>query len=78
MKVKLLPHQRIGVSWMIDQERQSPHRGGILADDMGLGKTIQMISLMVSDYGARPNLVIACVNILLAILPDLTLPSVPQ
>ena len=46
MEVKLLPHQLIGVSWMIDQERETPHKGGILADDMGLGKTVQMIATM--------------------------------
>nr|VWO96010.1 Alcohol dehydrogenase [Ganoderma boninense] len=47
MEVRLLPHQVIGVSWMVDQERNSPHKGGILADDMGLGKTVQMIATMV-------------------------------
>ena len=47
MEVRLLPHQVIGVGWMVDQERNSPHKGGILADDMGLGKTVQMIATMV-------------------------------
>ncbi|KAI0702754.1 SNF2 family N-terminal domain-containing protein [Earliella scabrosa] len=47
MEVRLLPHQLIGVSWMITQERDTPHKGGILADDMGLGKTVQMIATMV-------------------------------
>ncbi|TBU55696.1 SNF2 family N-terminal domain-containing protein [Dichomitus squalens] len=47
MEVRLLPHQLIGVSWMVDQELHSPHKGGILADDMGLGKTVQMIATMV-------------------------------
>ncbi|KAI0669018.1 SNF2 family N-terminal domain-containing protein [Trametes maxima] len=47
MEIRLLPHQLIGVSWMIAQERQSAHKGGILADDMGLGKTVQMIATMV-------------------------------
>ncbi|KAH9886946.1 SNF2 family N-terminal domain-containing protein [Cubamyces lactineus] len=46
MEVRLLPHQLIGVSWMVEQERVSPHKGGILADDMGLGKTVQMIATM--------------------------------
>lgn len=32
---------------MTKQERESPHKGGILADDMGLGKTVQMIATMV-------------------------------
>ncbi|KAM5537320.1 hypothetical protein V8D89_009050 [Ganoderma adspersum] len=47
MEVRLLPHQVIGVSWMVDQECSSRHKGGILADDMGLGKTVQMIATMV-------------------------------
>ncbi|KAI6030080.1 SNF2 family N-terminal domain-containing protein [Pisolithus marmoratus] len=46
LEVRLLPHQVIGVSWMVDQERASPHKGGILADEMGLGKTVQMIATM--------------------------------
>ncbi|KAH7912078.1 SNF2 family N-terminal domain-containing protein [Hygrophoropsis aurantiaca] len=46
LEVRLLPHQLIGVSWMVDQELKSPHKGGILADDMGLGKTVQMIATM--------------------------------
>ncbi|KAJ3854506.1 SNF2 family DNA-dependent ATPase [Lentinula lateritia] len=45
MNVRLLPHQVIGVAWMLDQER-SKYKGGILADDMGLGKTVQMIATM--------------------------------
>ncbi|KAJ4480950.1 SNF2 family DNA-dependent ATPase [Lentinula aciculospora] len=45
MNVRLLPHQIIGVSWMLNRER-SKDKGGILADDMGLGKTVQMIATM--------------------------------
>ncbi|KAG6330201.1 hypothetical protein ID866_8887, partial [Astraeus odoratus] len=49
LEVRLLPHQLIGVSWMVDQERVSPHKGGILADEMGLGKSMhhcRMIATM--------------------------------
>ncbi|KAF2020896.1 hypothetical protein BU24DRAFT_416559 [Aaosphaeria arxii CBS 175.79] len=55
MKVKLLPHQVDGVSWMIEKEtgmhnkRAKLPKGGILADDMGLGKTIQSIALILSN-----------------------------
>lgn len=35
MSVRLLPHQIIGVSWMVDQEKDSDKNGGILADAMG-------------------------------------------
>ncbi len=32
-----MPHQAIGVSWMIEKENSSS-KGGCLADEMGLGK----------------------------------------
>ncbi|KZP27972.1 hypothetical protein FIBSPDRAFT_917816 [Athelia psychrophila] len=56
LEVRLMAHQVIGVSWMLDQERVSQYKGGILADDMGLGKTVQMIATMVvnlPDMDAR-------------------------
>ncbi|KAF7373229.1 SNF2 family DNA-dependent ATPase [Mycena sanguinolenta] len=34
LEVRLLPHQAIGVAWMLKRE-QSSEKGGILADDMG-------------------------------------------
>ena len=45
-----LPHQEVGVRWMIEREDASaPYCcGGILADDMGLGKTWQCIGLLKS------------------------------
>lgn len=55
LKVKLLPHQVDGVSWMIEKEtgavnkRGKLPKGGILADDMGLGKTIQSLALILSN-----------------------------
>ncbi|KAH9853400.1 SNF2 family N-terminal domain-containing protein [Lenzites betulinus] len=58
LKVKLLPFQLESLYWMKQQEK-GIWCGGMLADEMGMGKTIQMISLMVSDNGAKPNLVIA-------------------
>lgn len=47
----LLPYQKEGLGWMVNQELNDTH-GGILADEMGMGKTIQAISLMLSN---RPN-----------------------
>ncbi|KAF1831526.1 hypothetical protein BDW02DRAFT_632745 [Decorospora gaudefroyi] len=55
LKVKLLPHQVEGVSWMIEKEtgnhnkRAKLPKGGILADDMGLGKTVQSLALILSN-----------------------------
>jgi SNF2 family DNA or RNA helicase len=46
MEVRLIPHQIIGVSWMLMQEKETTYKGGILADEMGLGKTVQMIATM--------------------------------
>ncbi|KAF8577549.1 hypothetical protein K439DRAFT_547840 [Ramaria rubella] len=43
LEVQLMPHQLIGVSWMLKQEEKDI-KGGILADDMGLGKTVQCIA----------------------------------
>lgn len=50
----LLPYQKEGLSWMMNQET-SLVRGGILADEMGMGKTIQMISLMLSHTQNKDN-----------------------
>ena len=36
MEVALMPHQVIGVDWMLKQEKCATRRGGILADEMGL------------------------------------------
>ncbi|OCH85032.1 hypothetical protein OBBRIDRAFT_740586 [Obba rivulosa] len=58
LKVTLLPFQQESLHWMKKQE-EGAWKGGILADEMGMGKTIQMISLLISDAGARPNLVVA-------------------
>ncbi|KIM66386.1 hypothetical protein SCLCIDRAFT_1151111, partial [Scleroderma citrinum Foug A] len=58
LEVRLLPHQLISVSWMVDQEKISPHKGGILAYVVlvvlkcfliPLGKTVQMIATMAAN-----------------------------
>ena len=50
MPFQLLPHQKIGVDFMIKREPYDGTKtkvfGSILADEMGLGKTIQTIGLI--------------------------------
>lgn len=62
MQVKLMPHQIIGVQWMVQMER-GKHHGGILADSMGLGKTIQATATMVAnpsqDMSCKTTLIVA-------------------
>ncbi|KAH9921492.1 SNF2 family N-terminal domain-containing protein [Epithele typhae] len=60
LKVQLLPFQLESLSWFKEQEA-GPWSGGMLAVRTGpsMGKTIQMIALLLSDFGSRPNLVVA-------------------
>ncbi|KAJ9123338.1 hypothetical protein QFC22_001537 [Naganishia vaughanmartiniae] len=54
MRVPLMPHQIIGVQWMVEKEKSKNH-GGILADAMGLGKTIQTIATMIANPSTDPT-----------------------
>ena len=47
MSATLMPHQRLGLEFLLNQEK-GKHRGSILADDMGLGKTIQATALILA------------------------------
>merc|ERR1712129_508275 len=49
LSASLLPFQKVGVSWMYEQEVVSPIKGGILADEMGMGKTLQSITLILDN-----------------------------
>ncbi|KAK9368205.1 SNF2 family N-terminal domain-containing protein [Lipomyces kononenkoae] len=57
LTIKLLPFQREGLHWLVEQEK-SRYKGGILADEMGMGKTIQTIALLLSEPRGKPNLVV--------------------
>ncbi|CAL1709072.1 unnamed protein product [Somion occarium] len=67
MEVALMPHQAIGVAWMLDKEN-STMKGGALADEMGLGKTVQMIAVIATNRSNDPlrkaTLIIAPVALL--------------
>ncbi|KAJ9107372.1 hypothetical protein QFC21_000822 [Naganishia friedmannii] len=54
MSLPLMPHQIIGVQWMIEKEKSKNH-GGILADAMGLGKTVQTIATMIANPSTDPT-----------------------
>ncbi|CAE6334692.1 unnamed protein product [Rhizoctonia solani] len=54
MQVPLMPHQLLGVAWMVKQE-DGKVAGGILADDMGLGKTMQTIALIAKNRPEKKN-----------------------
>lgn len=36
LSIALMPHQVIGVAWMLDKERAAAFRGGILSDEVRL------------------------------------------
>lgn len=63
MSCNLMPHQRLGLEWLLEHEL-GEDKGGILADDMGLGKTIQALALMLenppkSDAKYKTTLIVA-------------------
>lgn len=41
MTCSLMPHQILGVAFMLLKERDKRYRGGLLCDAMGLGKVSQ-------------------------------------
>ncbi|PPQ82538.1 hypothetical protein CVT25_007147 [Psilocybe cyanescens] len=62
MEISLMPHQIMGVAWMIEKERGSL-KGGCLADEMGLGKVCVVMATLVHNRSTNPkcktNLIIA-------------------
>ncbi|KAJ7770573.1 SNF2 superfamily protein [Mycena metata] len=63
LDIPLMPHQLIGVAWMVENEKKKSLKCGCLADEMGLGKTVQMIACMCKnpsvDAACKTTLIIA-------------------
>ncbi|XXG99387.1 G protein-coupled receptor gpr1 [Hypoxylon texense] len=63
MSCKLLPHQRVSLTWMTQQELDQHKKGGLLADTMGLGKTIQALALILdrpsTNHSRKTTLIVA-------------------
>ncbi|KAJ7039861.1 SNF2 superfamily protein [Mycena alexandri] len=54
LDIPLMPHQLIGVAWMVENEKKKSLKCGCLADEMGLGKTVQMIACMCKNPSEDP------------------------
>ena len=62
----LLPHQLVGLEWMLEKELCENKRvGGLLCDEMGLGKTLTLISLCINN--PLPRTLLLCP---LAVVPQ--------
>lgn len=66
LNVSLLDHQRRGLFWLLNREKEE--QGSILADDMGLGKTVQTIALIMAnpseDKNCKTTLIVGPVSLL--------------
>ncbi|KAI0161836.1 SNF2 family N-terminal domain-containing protein [Hypoxylon sp. FL1284] len=68
MNCQLMPHQRICLTWMRQQEEDENKNGGLLADTMGLGKTIEALALILDrpsrNSSCKTTLVVAPLSLL--------------
>ncbi|AAA66672.1 global transactivator-like protein [Autographa californica nucleopolyhedrovirus] len=56
----LLAHQKKGIQWMINREKNGRPNGGVLADDMGLGKTLSVLMLIAKNNSLQLKTLIVC------------------
>ncbi|KAI0109821.1 SNF2 family N-terminal domain-containing protein [Daldinia grandis] len=68
MSCTLMEHQKVCLTWLIQQEEDVHKKGGILADTMGLGKTVQALALILArpsnDPARKTTLIIAPLSLL--------------
>ncbi|KAI0852732.1 SNF2 family N-terminal domain-containing protein [Daldinia vernicosa] len=68
MSCTLMEHQKVCLTWLIQQEEDVHKKGGILADTMGLGKTVQALALILArpskDRAHKTTLIIAPLSLL--------------
>ncbi|KAI1386073.1 uncharacterized protein F4822DRAFT_304802 [Hypoxylon trugodes] len=68
MSCMLMEHQRVALTWLMQQEEDDHKKGGILADTMGLGKTIEALALILArpsrDRTQKTTLIIAPLSLL--------------
>ncbi|AGA16196.1 gta protein [Thysanoplusia orichalcea nucleopolyhedrovirus] len=58
--LNLLSHQKKGIQWMINREKNGKPNGGVLADDMGLGKTLSVLMLIAKNNVLESKTLIVC------------------
>ena len=51
IKLRLYPHQRASLAFMLKSEADLDRRGGILADEPGTGKTVTTLALLAKTAG---------------------------
>ncbi|KAI9636028.1 SNF2 family N-terminal domain-containing protein, partial [Dioszegia hungarica] len=66
--VTLMPHQILGVAFMLDKEKDRRYQGGLLCDAMGLGKTVQTIAIIVKNKSVDPRVKTTLIVAPLAVL----------
>ncbi|KAI1645923.1 SNF2 family N-terminal domain-containing protein [Daldinia loculata] len=68
MSCTLMEHQKVCLTWLIQQEEDIHKKGGILADTMGLGKTVQALALILAhpskDHAHKTTLIVAPLSLL--------------
>ncbi|RXK35500.1 hypothetical protein M231_07232 [Tremella mesenterica] len=55
LTITLMPHQVLGVKFMLEKEKDDKFKGGLLCDAMGLGKTVQTIACMTGNSSPDPQ-----------------------